>query len=185
MNDDKALELFSWRAFNKPCPKENFVAFSMEFVSYAKGLPLVLKVLGSSLIGKRFEVWRSALDFLKAKPNRDILNILQISYDGLRGIERELFLDIACFFKGEKKVCIRDILESFGYYPDYNIEVLVDKSLITIDEEGTLWMHDLLQQMSHEIVCCDSRESLREPGECSRLWMYENIINVLKNNTVS
>ena len=54
----------------------------MEFVSYAKGLPLVLKVLGSSLIGKRFEVWRSALDFLKAKPNRDILNILQISYDG-------------------------------------------------------------------------------------------------------
>ena len=157
----------------------------MEFVSYAKGLPLVLKVLGSSLIGKRFEVWRSALDFLKAKPNRDISNILQISYDGLRGIERELFLDIACFFKGEKKDCIRDILESFGYYPDYNIEVLVDKSLITIDEEGTLWMHDLLQQMGHEIVCCDSRESLREPGECSRLWMYENIINVLKNNTIS
>ena len=82
MNDDEALELFSWRAFNKPRPKENFVAFSIEFVSYAKGLPLVLKVLGSSLIGKRFEGWRSALDFLKAKPNRDILNILQISYDG-------------------------------------------------------------------------------------------------------
>ena len=61
----------------------------------------------------------------------------------------------------------------------------MDKSLITIDEDGTLWMHDLLQQMGHEIVCCDSHESLREPGECSRLWMYENIINVLKNNTIS
>ena len=43
LNDDEALELFSWRAFNKPRPKENFVALSMEFVSYAKGLPLALK----------------------------------------------------------------------------------------------------------------------------------------------
>ena len=179
---DEALELFSWRASNKPCPKENFVAFSMEFVSYTKGLPLVLKVLGSSLIGKRFEVWRSALDKLKVEPDIKIMNVLQISFDGLLFTEKELFLDIACFFKGEKKDHIRDILESFGYYPDYNIDILIDKSLITIDNWGTLWMHDLLQEMGHEIV---RRESPKEPGRRTRLWMYEDVLHVLENNTVS
>ena len=102
--------------------------------------------------------------------------------------QKELFLDIACFFKGEDKDCIRDILESFGYYPNYNIEVLIDKSLITIDRERSLlmheslWMHDLLQEMGQEIV---RRESPEEPGRRSRLWRYEDVLHILKNCTVS
>ena len=96
--------------------------------------------------------------------------------------QKELFLDIACFFKGENKDCIREILKSFGYYPDYNISVLMDKSLITINENGALWMHDLLQEMGQEIVC---RESPKEPGGRSRLWIYDDVIHVLKNNSVS
>ena len=73
-------------------------------------------------------------------------------FDGLMETQNELFLDIACFFKGENKDCIREILRSFGYYPDYNIGVLMDKSLITINENGALWMHDLLQEMGQHIV---------------------------------
>ena len=102
--------------------------------------------------------------------------------------QKELFLDIACFFKGEDKDCIRNILESFGYYPKYNIEVLVDKLLITIDRERSLlmheslWMHDLLQEMGQEIV---HRESPEELGHQSRLWHYEDVIHILKNSTVS
>ena len=76
----------------------------------------------------------------------------------------------------------RDILESFCYYPDYNISVLKDKSLITIDDHRTLWMHDLLQDMSQEIV---HRESPKELGGRSRLWIYDDVIDVLKNNSVS
>ena len=110
------------------------------------------------------------------------LNILQISFDGLTNTQKGLFLDIACFFKGENIDCIRDILESFCYYPDYNIGVLKDKSLITIDDHGTLWMHDLLQDMGQEIV---RRESPKEPGGRNRLWIYDDVIHVLKNNTVS
>ena len=93
-----------------------------------------------------------------------------------------MFLDIACFFKGENKDCIKDILKSFGYYQDYNIGVLKGKSLITIDDYGTLWMHDLLQDMGQEIV---RHESPKEPSGCSRLWIYDDVIHVLKNNTVS
>ena len=152
LDKDEALQLFSLRAFKKPYPKENYVDFSMCFVNYSNGLPLALKVLGSLL------------------------------FNGLMDTEKELFLDIACFFKGENKCCIRDILQIFGYYPDYNIGVLVDKSLITINENGTLWMHDLLQEMGQEIVCRGSR---KEAGGRTRLWLYEDILHVLKNNTVS
>uniref|UniRef100_A0A7N2LK38 ADP-ribosyl cyclase/cyclic ADP-ribose hydrolase n=1 Tax=Quercus lobata TaxID=97700 RepID=A0A7N2LK38_QUELO len=180
LSNDDALQLFSWRAFHKPYPKGDYVNLSNDFVNYAKGLPLALKVLGSSLFAKRTNEWKSALDKLKKEPNKDILDILEISFDGLTNSQKGLFLDIACFFKGENKDSIRDILESFGYYPDYNIGVLMDKSLITIDNERALWMHDLLQDMGQEIVL---RESPKEPGGHSRLWIYEDVIHVLKNNT--
>nr|XP_023892973.1 TMV resistance protein N-like [Quercus suber] len=180
LNDDEALEVFSWSAFKKPHIEENYVDLSKDFVKYAKGLPLALKVLGSSLFAKRTNEWKSALDKLKEEPNRNILDILQISFDGLTNSQKGLFLDIACFFKGKNKDCIRDILESFCYYLDYNIGVLMDKSLITIDDHGILWMHDLLQDMGQDIV---RRESPKEPGRRSRLWIYKDIIHVLKNNT--
>ena len=151
-------------------------------MNYAKGLPLALKVLGSSLFAKTTDEWKSSLDKLKVEPDRNILDILQISFDGLTDMKKELFLDIACFFKGENKDCIRDILESFCYFPEYNISVLVDKSLITISEQETLCMHDLLQEMGQEIV---RRASPKELGGRSRLWIYEDALHVLKNNTVS
>ena len=182
LDKDEALQLFSLRAFKKPYPKKNYVDFSMCFVNYSNGLPLALKVLGSLLFNKSTDEWKCVIDKLKAEPNKEILDILQISFDGLMDTEKELFLDIACFFKGENKCCIRDILQIFGYYPDYNIGVLVDKSLITINENGTLWMHDLLQEMGQEIVCRGSR---KEAGGRTRLWLYEDILHVLKNNTVS
>nr|XP_023881025.1 TMV resistance protein N-like [Quercus suber]XP_023881030.1 TMV resistance protein N-like [Quercus suber] len=95
-------------------------------------------------------------------------------------MQQELFLDIACFFKGEYKDGIIDIVQSFGFCPNYNIGVLVDRSLITINGCGTLWMHDLLEEMGQNIVRC---KSPKEPGRRSRLWCYEDVLHVLKNKT--
>ena len=182
LNDDEALELFSWGAFKKTHPEESYMDLSMDFVNYAKGLPLALKVVGSSLYAKGRNEWKSALDKVKEEPNRDILDILQIGFDKLTDLQKGLFLDIACFFKGKNKDCIKDVLESFYHSLDYDIGVLEDKSLITIDDHGILWMHDLLQDMGQEIV---RRESPTEPGGRSRLWIYDDVIHVLKNNSVS
>ena len=182
LNEDEALELFSWKAFKKPHPEQNYADLSMEFVRYANGLPLALKVLGSSLFGRTPDAWRSARDKLEAKPNRGIMEILQISLVGLEDTQRELFLDIACFFKRMQVDCVRDTLESLGHYLDYDVDVLKDKSLITIALDGTLSMHDLLQEMGQDIVRC---ESPKEPGKRSRLWCYKDVLHVLKNNTVS
>ena len=42
-------------------------------------------------------------------------------------------------------------------------------------------MHDFLQQMGKDIVW---RESPQLPGERSRLWCYEDVLDVLTENTV-
>jgi hypothetical protein len=182
LNDDKALQLFSWKAFKKSHPEENYVELSKDFVSYAQGLPLALVVFGSFLFGRTMDAWKSARDKLKENPRSEILDKLKISFDGLEDLEKKLFLDIACFFNGEYAYSIIHILESLGYYPDIDINVLVDKSLLTISSWGSLRMHDLLRKMGQQIVDCESAE---EPGERSRLWRNKDIVHVLKNNTVS
>ena len=56
LEDDKALELFSWTIFKKPRPEKDFVDLSKGFVKYAQGLPLALEVLSFSLIDKTRKV---------------------------------------------------------------------------------------------------------------------------------
>ncbi|KAG6702797.1 hypothetical protein I3842_07G053300 [Carya illinoinensis] len=180
LNNDEALQLFSLAAFKKPHPKENYVDLSKGFVKYAQGLPLALKVLGSSLFGRGTNAWKGAWDQLKANPNKRILDILQVGFDGMEDLQKKLFLDIACFFTGEVLDSIlMDILESFDYYQYVNIDILMEKCLITISYKR-LKIHDLLQKMGQEIIY---DESLEEPGQHSRLWLYKDVLHVLKNNT--
>ena len=42
-------------------------------------------------------------------------------------------------------------------------------------------MHDLLQEMGRDIV---RKESPKDPGKRSRLWLYKDIDSVLTKNTV-
>ncbi|KAG7969822.1 hypothetical protein I3843_07G051700 [Carya illinoinensis] len=182
LNNDEASQLFSLAAFKKPQPDENYVDLSKGFVKYAQGLPLALKVLGSSLFGRGTNAWKGAWDQLKENPNKGILDILQVGFDGLEDLQKKLFLDIACFFTGEViDSILMDILESFGYYPYLNIDILLEKCLVTISSESKrLRMHDLLQKMGQEIIHDESPE---EPGRRSRLWHCEDVLQVLKNNT--
>ena len=141
--NDKSLELFSLTMFNKTTPRKEFLDLSKGFVKYTKGLLLALKVLGSSLICKTRSVWENYLDQLKENHDREILDTLEIGYKGVKDTVKNLFLDIACFFKGEDKDRVVDIKGSSCYM---DLETLNDKSLITILGRK-LWMHDLLQEM--------------------------------------
>ncbi|XP_050281493.1 disease resistance protein RUN1-like [Quercus robur] len=101
LNDDEALQLFSYNAFHKAHRENDLLYLGNDFVTYAQGIPLVLKILGSHLCKRTKEEWESAWNQLKAIPNENILEKLQIAYNGLEELEKKLFLDIACFFKGE------------------------------------------------------------------------------------
>ncbi|XP_031286195.1 TMV resistance protein N-like [Pistacia vera] len=179
LNDDDALKLFSSKAFKKPQPSESFRELSKCVIQYASGLPLALKVLGCFLCGREVHIWKDALQRLKRDCKKEILDVLQISFDGLEESEKKIFLDIACFFNGRGRSYVTRILESCGFFPNIGIDILIDKSLI-IHNGYKLWMHDLLQQMGQQIV---KRECLEEPGKRSRLWMETDIHHVLTKNT--
>ena len=52
LNNNEALKPFSLSAFKQSHPDENYIALSKEFIIYARGHPLTLKVLGFSLAEK-------------------------------------------------------------------------------------------------------------------------------------
>ncbi|KAI5318454.1 hypothetical protein L3X38_038162 [Prunus dulcis] len=181
LTQDESLLLFCRKAFKKDHPMDGYQKLCYEFLDYADGLPLALEVFGNSLLNRSVEDWSSRLASLKDdnySGKNKIFNYLKASFDGLENQEqREIFLDIACFFKGEDACRVEKIFESCGYYPGININILCEKYLVSI-VGGKLWMHNLLQQMGREVV---RGESKRE-GERSRLWLHTDAINVLKGN---
>lgn len=180
LDHDEALQLFSVNAFSQNHPSQEFMQLSKSVIYYAKGNPLALKVLGCFLCEKRKQEWEIALNELRRTSNVGIKNILRLSYDGLETEDKEIFLDIACFFKGEDVYFVEKILDGCGFYVDLGINVLIDKSLITISN-NKLWMHEMLQEMGWEIV---QEESIEEPGNRSRLWHHEDVYHVLTKNSV-
>ena len=180
LNYVEAFHLFNLKAFGKELPIADYLELSKAFVHYASGLPLAIEILGSFLFSKSKDEWKSALDRLKEYPEREILNVLQISYDGLQETEKKIFLNISCFFNHENEKTIMEILDYLDLYPKIGLRVLINKSLIKL-QKNQLWMHDLLQDMGRDIIRQECRE---DPGKRSRLWLYKDIDDVLKKNTV-
>ena len=179
-NDYEALHLFSLKAFNNYHPPEDYLDLSTSFVDYAKGLPLAIDVLGSFLYNRSKEEWEDALDMMKEYPKKEIIEILEIGFDGLQDTEKEIFLHIACFFNMKEKDYIVEILDCLGLHPIIGLKVLIERSLLKY-YENKYWMHDLLQKMGQDIV---RRNYPQEPEKWSKLWLYKDIHNVLMKNMV-
>ncbi|XP_058217972.1 disease resistance protein RPV1-like [Rhododendron vialii] len=178
---DESLELFSLHAFGQSHPVDDFADTSKLVVEHCEGLPLAIKVLGSSLSGQSIGVWRSQLEKLKAIPDRKILAKLKISYDSLQDEhDRSLFLHLACFFVGSDKDFTITIMDECEFYTVVGIQNLIDRCLVTVDGYNKLVIHHLLQEMGREIV---RQESPNEPGERSRLCNHKDSFNVLRHNT--
>ncbi|KAF3434115.1 hypothetical protein FNV43_RR25218 [Rhamnella rubrinervis] len=181
LNESEALELLFRKAFTSTHPLEDYshVACS-QVLAYANGLPFALEVLGSYLEGLHFNEWGSALSRLKEYPKMEILDVLQVSFDGLEEPEKDIFLDIACFFVGSDKDYVIEMLNSCRRHADFGVRVLIHKSLLIIDDDNKIWMHGLLQQMGKEIV---RKQSPKEPGRRSRIWEINDISHILEERT--
>ncbi|XP_068328945.1 disease resistance protein RPV1-like isoform X1 [Pyrus communis] len=182
LSDSGALKLFRQHAFGKNQPTRDHDDLSNRVVKYAQGLPLALKVLGAFLCEKTIRVWEDELEKIRKTPRRGIHDVLRTSFDGLDVTEKDIFLDIACFLKGMKKDQAIEILDGCGFHPHTGIRVLIDRALITISWKGELEMHDSLEEMGWEIV---RQQSLKDPGRRSRLWSYEDVRQVLTENTAT
>ena len=181
LSDDEAFHLFNSKAFDKEHPTKDYLELSQAFVHYANGLPLAIEVLGSLMNGRSTSELKSELDRLREFPERKILNVLQISYDGLHETEKKIFLNIACFFNHKNQETVIPILDCLELHPKIGLSTLIEKSLIKL-QNNQLWMHDLLQEMGRDIVRKECPED--QPEKRSRLWLSKDIDNVFTNNTV-
>nr|WIL60005.1 nodulation protein [Melilotus officinalis] len=176
LNDQHSLELFCRNAFGNSHPETGYEAMSSRAVGYAKGLPLALKVIGSNLATRKsIRAWEHALKDYERTPRKGIQDVLKVSYDVLEPYAQTVFLDIACFFKGERIEYVEEILDEFSAVS--NIEELVNKSLLIV-KHGCLDMHDLIQDMGRDIV---KQEAPQNPAGRSRLWFHEDVIDVLSD----
>ncbi|XP_059445303.1 disease resistance protein RPV1-like, partial [Corylus avellana] len=179
MNHEESLQLFRWHAFGMTDPAEDFKKLSLDVVDYVGRLPLAAEVLGSYLSERSIIEWKSALEKLQKIPHREIQKILRISFDSLEDYAQDIFLDIACFFIGTNKEYVRKVLDGCGFFTDIGISILIDKSLLIVNEINELRMHDLIRDMGREIV---RERASRDPGKHSRLWCHDDVLNVLNKH---
>ncbi|KAD4585161.1 hypothetical protein E3N88_22762 [Mikania micrantha] len=177
LSNDEAVQLFKIHAYNEEDPVEDYKTLSLRVISYASGLPLALRVIGSFLYDKNKNEWISALDKLKEIPDLEVMDILKLSFDGLEAYQKELFLDIACFWRFQKPHDAMEIFEACGYHPEIGIKVLRQKALITVVHKDMAYgnefdMHDLVEEMGHYIV---RGEHPMNPRKHSRVWKREEI----------
>ncbi|KAL2327967.1 hypothetical protein Fmac_021394 [Flemingia macrophylla] len=177
LNDRDAIKLFCRYAFKTNHIMSDYEKLTSDVLSHVQGHPLAIQVLGASLCNRNISQWKSALVRLKESKSDDIMNVLQISFDQLNDLDKEIFLDIACFFCWMREEPVMEILKFRGFEPDIGLQNLIDKSLITI-EDGIIWMHRLLMDLGKCIV---RKESPKKPRKWSRLWNFQDLDKVMSS----
>ncbi|KAF7847959.1 hypothetical protein BT93_L2413 [Corymbia citriodora subsp. variegata] len=177
-----ALQLFSKHAFRMDSPPHDYDDISCNITSMTGGLPLALKVISCSLYHKRKPIWKELLKKLASVLEQHIYDKLKISVDMLKEEQREIFLDIACYYIGEERIYPYYMWKALDFYPKIEINFLIGMSLIKIDDDDRLLMHDLLRDLGREIV---RQEDLKVPGKRSRLWHTKIALEVVKTRTGS
>jgi len=141
-----ARELFCQHAFLQPKPYEGFEDLVNEFLKICDGLPLSLNVLGAQLLGMPDRMsWKVQLEKLSRRLPDNILNKLKVSYEDLNSEEKEMFLDIGCFFVGEDTDLAVRVLDGLGYSNVWDcLESLRQRCLVEYYDDV---------QSHHEIEC--------------------------------
>lgn len=178
----EALKILCLSAFRQNSPSFGFEEMAIEVTRLAGNLPLGLSVFGAYLRGMPKDQWIHALPRLRTSLDGNIEKVLKFSYDALCNEDQELFLHIACFFKGECIKKLVEYLEKSRLNVVHGVQVLLDKSFISVHEWGHFGVHNLLVQLAKEIV---RRQSVSDPGKRQFLVDAQEICDVLEENGVS
>jgi len=160
-----SLELFCLYSFNQLHPLPEFESLVEKFIEACGGLPLSLKVFGALLNGENTSYWQAQLDKLQRILPEDIKQTLQISYDALDMEDRQIFLDITCFFIGEKRDMVTRIWSGSGLNGLCGFRNIQNKCLVEVDRENRIRMHDHLRDLGREIADASLPRRLWRPTE--------------------
>ncbi|WZZ75682.1 hypothetical protein YC2023_087052 [Brassica napus] len=177
LNKHEALQLLSRCAFAKDVPDEILMELSMNLVDYAEGNPLALSIFGEELKGKTLSEMESVVGKLKRPLPVKIFNTLKISYDTLGDTEKEIFLEIVFSFRGVNIDDVMQFLEGCGYFPRVGIDVLMDKSLVTVSD-NRVQMHNLIYDLGLQII----KDPTEETEMAYRFVDASNIQSLLEEN---
>ena len=188
LDSREALQLFSYHANTEEDSLYDFYPLSKQVISYCNHHPLALEVVGSFLQDQSYLQWQIQLESLARESVRENLNILRVCYNRLNQREKNIFLDVACFFKGEYEDFVTKMLDRgddffinrLDRYDQYcsateGIKALIDWCLIKVSERK-LWMHNIIQKLGRQIV--------REARNPSRFWDHMDIKRLLRTRMV-
>ncbi|XP_057834192.2 disease resistance protein Roq1-like isoform X1 [Cryptomeria japonica] len=161
MDRNNGRQLFCWHAFDHPLPRAGYEALVEQFVDVCGGLPLSLLVLGRLVHGRDHRFWKSNLNKARETLPRDAKQRLRISFNALEDEEKQVFMDIACFFLGKPKCMAERICEISGWDAQNALQTLKDKCLLEEEEKPwyvngkgkiVLRMHDHLRDLGREMA---------------------------------
>ena len=187
--------LFNMHAFGSETPSVGFVELAKTISEACRGLPLSLEVMGSYLFHmkepKDKEIWVESVKALQE--NAKIIDKLRICYDGLpTNGDRAMFRDIACMLIGVKQEVAMTIWRSCvkcscscSDTPAISLQRLKDWSLVKLDKDDTLRMHDVLRDMGREVVKTNGGKGQPQPAkEWTHLWDPETAEQELSRGMV-
>ena len=171
LGQSEALELFLLHA--QPTPECSDLAASM--AEACAGLPQALTDVGGLLRGRQHrKQWEQTLRMLQGaeglsdSADKPRYNLLRLRYNALNMAEQEMFLDIACLMLGkDARACV----PVWGLLAESTLSTLEIRSLVHVDGDGCLAMHDALRVMGRGIVV----EEHSQPAQRSRLWMPDSL----------
>ncbi|XP_060193594.1 TMV resistance protein N-like isoform X2 [Lycium barbarum] len=178
LGTNESLMLFNKFAFKETQPMGPFEELALRAVKCASGLPLALKVLGSFLHKREKEEWESQLNRLEGIPHDDVMEKFKVSIDALNDLDKKILLDIACFFKGKRREPVIKKLHAFGFKPEIGVPVLVQRSLLSISDDDTFQMHDLVQETAWYMIRHGQTKE-----KYSRLWIPDDICDVMSKKS--
>jgi hypothetical protein len=182
LEGDSPMELFSMHAFGTDQSCEPYLKHVVDkIVNACGGLPLSLEVMGKCMHGERqLRIWERTLHrLLKARhdgsPDEQIWKTLRISFDELGDREKNMFIDISCFsnqldpylpssyFLGDDIIRMSDLDDNIA---QKTLKILNSKSLVTMDSDGKLKIHDQLCAMGRMLANLEEFKETRLVNFC-------------------
>ncbi|GLJ19830.1 hypothetical protein SUGI_0359380 [Cryptomeria japonica] len=115
-----ALSLFCFWAFGQTSiPSDIDINLVKEVQAGCDGLPLALKMVGSSIHGELDEVWKRAKkisegEYMSVYHRKGLFRLLQTSIDSLDDVTKERFLDLGLFPRN-RRICVDALLDIWVY----------------------------------------------------------------------
>ncbi|XP_059064144.1 disease resistance protein Roq1 [Cryptomeria japonica] len=172
MDKNHGRKLFCWHAFGQSHPCTGYESLVNEFVDVCGGLPLSLQVLGRHVHGRAHSYWRSKLIKARMMLPRDVKQRLKISFEALDDEQKQVFMDIACFFVGISKGTAERVWEASGWNAQHALETVKDKCLV---EEINEIRGDVILLRMHDHLRDLGREMALELSPPQRLWRPQDL----------